>query len=171
MTYEVERRAPGHMELPGRPELISAGTIQDSYFSLFPQLRLRVIDLSYPRSERCYWWTRKTREGLEMREEETPIKALDYSKLFERFSRIHGNPMLVLSCYREMSQHGALTICHDTVDGLGPWTEAEKLVASHDEIQKAVGEIYEFFRSLGVSDDRIAAETYPELMTRRMGMC
>ncbi len=54
---------------------------------------------------------------------------------------------------RNKAKYGRIEICLDEVDGLGLFLEGEILTQNESETETALGELWNFFESLGVSRD------------------
>ena len=70
---------------------------------------------------------------------------------------------------RQKAQIGDIEICLDTVEGLGDFIEAEKLVADDAEYQPVIDELWALFDEIGVSRDNEVTDGYDVLMNKRLG--
>jgi len=70
---------------------------------------------------------------------------------------------------RQKAQIGDIEICLDTVEGLGDFIEAEKLVADDSEYQPVIDELWALFDEIGVSRDNEVTDGYDVLMNKRLG--
>ena len=70
---------------------------------------------------------------------------------------------------RQKAQMGDIEICLDTVDGLGDFIEAEKLVADDAEYQMVIDELWTLFDSIGIDRDDEVTDGYDVLINKKLG--
>ena len=62
-----------------------------------------------------------------------------------------------------------IEICLDTVDGLGDFIEAEKLVADDAEYQAVIDELWAQFDNIGIDRKDEVTDGYDVLMNKKLG--
>lgn len=70
---------------------------------------------------------------------------------------------------RQKAQMGDIEICLDTVDGLGDFIEAEKLVADDAEYQAVIDELWAQFDNIGIDRKDEVTDGYDVLMNKKLG--
>lgn len=93
--------------------------------------------------------------------EPVPI-ILSRDEFLERLSN-HTIIGAVKGSRREVKWNG-MSFCLDDIEGLGEYTEIEKIVTDPQDIKKADGEIKEVALQLGVSPDELTDLPYPHLL-------
>ena len=74
----------------------------------------------------------------------------------------------VEKCRREFRRED-VTLCLDTVQGLGDYLELEIVTPSEDRREAAVARLLDLLAQLGVSRDRLTRQSYLELLEERGG--
>ncbi|MEM7813281.1 MAG: hypothetical protein QW548_00055 [Candidatus Aenigmatarchaeota archaeon] len=161
-VYEVERRTPGHLEVP--PGFVHSKTldeIKDYYFKIDPQVRLRYSKISFPQDGVSYRFTSKRKEGGEVVEFESSMGSFEAVKngLYAL-----ANPVVVISGSRRVfyNEERDMSLHLDEVDGLGKWTELEKLVGDAHSKDLVALELEELMRTID-PNIKIERRTYVEM--------
>lgn len=74
-----------------------------------------------------------------------------------------------LTKIRQKAQVDDIEICLDTVDGLGTFIEAEKLVEDQADYQMVIDELRGLFDEIGVHRDDEVTDGYDVLMNKKLG--
>ena len=167
--YEVEKRANLKLEnvLPPESKLkrVYGGT--DTYFALDPKfLRVRNMMLIRPHISHIQKVCEKeiVDYGV-VKESEADIQDAQYTIGF--LTESEGKPKVIIDGWRKEYLLGDLTVCVDDIEGLGPWTEIEKVTKSKEENSEALREVIEAFESLGVKENQLTSELYPTILYKK----
>ena len=83
--------------------------------------------------------------------------ALDFTELF------------TVEKERYYYNHGSINVCIDSVKDLGYYIELEKIVATDNEKNSALVELFLLLNQLGINNDRLESQTYARLLFDKMG--
>jgi len=132
-----------------------------------PWLRIRT-EIKKGVTTQIFTFKRAVTNQMDSIEHETEV--VDADELQAIILQLGFTPYSDLTKTRQKARVGEIEICIDTVEGLGDFIEAEKLMPDDADYTTVAEELWRLLESLDVSHDDHVTDGYDVLMRKKLGI-